>query len=471
MFTSGLRDKNLILFRFKNAWGDAIMLQLIIWLAVLIVLLLFCYYISDRRIITPEILFIAGFVPQVLQAFFYIKKWEIELSDDTLAVLIFGGVLFVAASWMAAQFFKRIKRKSHVHKNRQGTLKIDKKILLAFTAFEVFTILLTIYFLISAYGTSLQRAIYLFRAQSMVGYHGNDIEVHMPGFLRICKRVTTGSGFFWAYLLMQRIVLKSKDDRGILIANLLMSAINGFISTGGRKGVFQLIIAALMDLYLLYGANTGWNKKIRFKTILKLITLGFAFVGGFKIAGEAAGRTINFDFGDYLAVYLTAPLKNLDIFIRRGDFGITNISQSVSFAHLVQYLNARGFLQPYQDSFTYNRVNGFNIGNAYTMYFSYIHDFGYSGMVIFIIFSAGLCQYLFQRIKKNSAYDIPVATILYSYLASNLAFSFFGNFFITSIFDTTLIWNVLVWLGLGFIMKKRFVLKTRVRISPLKMGK
>lgn len=437
------------------------MFQLMLWFIVLIMLLLFCYNFSDRGIITPEIIFLAGFIPQVIQAFFYVNKFEIDLSDETLFVLILGSILFVFVSFWSERFFRKFKKRTFQNSQRYKASRIDKAIIVVFTVFEVLTVLVTIYFLVSAYGTSLQRAIYLFRAQSMVGYHGVDIEVRMPGWLRLAKRITTASGYFWGYVLMQQIILKNKENRKLIIANFLLSAANSFISTGGRKGIFLLVIATLMNLYIVYEISTNWKRRMKPKTVIMMIVFGFVFVGTFKIAGEAAGKTINYDFGDYLAVYLSAPLKNLDIFIREGTFGISDISQSASFAHLVQYFNARGYLNPYQDSFTYNHVNGINIGNAYTTYFSYLHDFGYIGLVTFVTFSALLCQYLFQKIKKANAYDISAGTILYSYLVSNLAFSFFGNFFITSIFDMTFFWNLFVWIGLSIIVKVKFVIRRR----------
>ena len=430
------------------------MFQLIIWLGVLIILLMFCYYISDNKILTPELCYIAGFVPQVLQAFFYIQEWNLNLSYATLLVLIEGGVLFVLASFLSGRFFRCMKtRKSYRHS--ACLYSLDKKIMLVFTVFEALTVLLTAYFLISSYDTTLSRAIYLYRAQYMVSYHGIDLEVVMPKILRLCRRITTAVGYFWAYLLMQRIVLNQKKGRGLIIINFILSVINSFVATGGRKGIFLLVITALVDLYLIYGMHTGWKMKIKIKSMLKLIAFGFVFIGLFKYAGGVAGKTINLDFGDYLAMYLSAPLKNLDLFIRKGNFGISDISESASFAHLVQYLNARGFLNPYADAFRVNYHNGINLGNAYTTYFSYIHDYGYAGLAGFVIFSAVLCQFIFQKAKKNNAYNISIYTIVYAYLFSNLVFGFFSNFFITSVFDMTLVWNIIVWVIMSKLIKIR----------------
>ena len=118
-----------------------------ILILIYVILLLFCRLFSKRMIITPEFVFIACFIPQMVFAMEYVKKWDLNLSIDTFLVYTFGGVNFVFFSI----FFRYILRKYNYGQQCWGEntafLKekhviLNKKKLMIIMVIQMFSIVL-----------------------------------------------------------------------------------------------------------------------------------------------------------------------------------------------------------------------------------------------------------------------------------------------------------------------------------------
>ena len=56
----------------------------------LIILLIVCYFLEEKDVISPSFIFIFGFSFQSLWAIFYSKAWELKLHLNTFFVILFG---------------------------------------------------------------------------------------------------------------------------------------------------------------------------------------------------------------------------------------------------------------------------------------------------------------------------------------------------------------------------------------------
>lgn len=448
-----------------TVFGEAVVIfQLIVWLLVLIILLVACLLLSKGQILIPEFCYVASFLPQVIFAFGYIEKYEINLHTNTLLVLIGGACLFAIASVLTVPLSKvRLSRKKR-YLPYLSTPKVVRWKLITFIAFQAMTCLLIAYYLIFSYrGVSLQEAIYLFRAQSYIGYSGAvDYEVFMPMILRLFKRLSTASGYFWGYMLARSLVNKEKRNRLLIVINLALSILCDSISSGGRKGPFILLMSIVIMYFLLRMAKNGWKRRFGYKIIPLMLALMLVFGVSFKYLGELLGRTISGDATDYLSVYLVAPMKNLDIYMARENFKISDISHSPALMNVISLLSTFGLSKSYSTEMFYNKVNGYGIGNAYTTYYAYLLGFGYMGVVVFVIFNAMVLRMLYQRIRtQRNPNEISICLITYSFLLVNTMFSFFSDFFIISILSTGFIWQLLTWNVLKWFMNKEFIFSDR----------
>ena len=71
------------------------MAQMGLLLLILSTLLFLAYIIDDRDIMSPSVLFIAGFVLAVIAAMMNIQEWGIDLTNKTVIIIIIGNGAFL----------------------------------------------------------------------------------------------------------------------------------------------------------------------------------------------------------------------------------------------------------------------------------------------------------------------------------------------------------------------------------------
>ena len=64
------------------------MLEMAFLLVFLLIALIISYLVSNRDILAPDVLFIAGFVLAVIAALMNVKEWAINLSVTTIMIII-----------------------------------------------------------------------------------------------------------------------------------------------------------------------------------------------------------------------------------------------------------------------------------------------------------------------------------------------------------------------------------------------
>lgn len=69
--------------------------SLAILLIILIFLLMVSYILCDRDMMTPDVLYIAGFVLAVIAASMNVSAWGIDLSSKTIMIILIGALSFI----------------------------------------------------------------------------------------------------------------------------------------------------------------------------------------------------------------------------------------------------------------------------------------------------------------------------------------------------------------------------------------
>jgi oligosaccharide repeat unit polymerase len=164
---------------------------------------------------------------------------------------------------------------------------------------------------------------------------------------------------------------------------------------------------------------------------------------------------------DYIAVYLGAPLMNLNQAMSNG-LPPSNYFGQFSLKYLYMSL-AQGGILPADASvgaFPYIGYAGYFMGNVYTTYYAFLADFGYGGCLIAVVLMAVIMQLVFENAVQNGlTKHIPIAAIAYLYLGFNLFMSFFSSNFYQNLISTGFIKSVLgIILLIGverFVSKKR----------------
>lgn len=422
-------------------------IQLAILLFIYISLLFLCQNFSKRILITPEFLFLAGFIPQLAYAFFYVNKWDLNLDPNTLLVYILGGLLFAFYSLIIRYWMKGSALKvATSNEIKEKTYTIARWKLIVAIIFQLIAIYSMIQALREVSGLSkLQEAINYYAIVSKAG----DIDFpNLPGKLNLFSYL---SGFVWIYYIVHALNYKYKTPYGLLIINLILSFVSDLL-TGSRGFMIINIVAGFFMYYLLWGEKNQWNRNIPRKTLGKMVIIILIIAVAFRPALSLLGRsTAGEAFTDYIAMYLSAEIKNIDIRISNGAMGFHDISEWNTLNNFLSAINNYidiGIVKKHLDESTYITYKGLGMGNVYTIYYPFIQDLSYLGLFIFEAIMTLVCQLSFcKAIKRQKGnHCLNIWMLIYSYILTTVMFSFFSNWFYEKIFNTGFLWGIIVWM-------------------------
>jgi len=415
------------------------MLQLMIMLVWLVCLSAVCIKFTKGALLSPQLAFVACFIPQVAYAFLFVDYWSLDLAWQTVATVLGGCTLFAAVSFAVSLCFDicHAKRKQAFSLPYPATCGISNCTVWhagAFLLLQIITVVWTFAFLLKATDTAdISQAIITFNDTNKF----SDTLIELPGLLGKLRMLTFASGFVWAYMLIYSFAHKIRIPRVLVLLNFVMSVVNS-LTTGSRTDAFLLIVATVVMAYFIYGRKNEWKLKMSPKKWLMLGGGAAALVLSFQTLGNLLGRNSKISVWEYIGIYLSAELKNLDIFIREGQFGAP-VGQWQTLINLVNMIARRFNIPEWTHKFDipFRNVNGHSLGNVATTFYAWLYDGGYIAVIIFTVIMAVICQlvYKFVTCREQKAGRISISELAYSYILFTVAFSFFSNKFYEHIFS------------------------------------
>ena len=442
--------------------------KIIICIIILLGIYLFGRTISFKGITAPQTLNAVSFIPSLFLLLFYVESWDVDLSILTITLIIAQPLIFTVISiGIKAIFSKKSKRDNNTLVFAVGTIRTPNIIILTF--FNIISLILLIGYEISYLGsfTNFSTLLFQFRHASSTGE-----AIDLPGLVSLFRLFSVYSGFIWIYLLIINVLEKRKKHSKLYLLNLLLSFLT-CIAMGARGTALMLIASGVIQFLFLYYRKINYSndsiasRKIREKKfkkniyILALICI-LAATQFDKLANLMGRDTSDFTGLYYLALYLSAPIKNLDTFLREGCMGFApSFGNSKTLALLIAYLGPKYFgFTPHNAAFGYKYVNGLFMGNVYTAYANFYYDYGIISFLFFSIIMAILTNYTYSKsLYSYNHYtnDICVPLIIYSIMAFGLIFNFFANEYYNTIFNIGFFRGIIILLFVRwFLLKVRF---------------
>lgn len=443
--------------------------RVIIWIVWLLFMLTLCFVQSRRVILTPQFGFIVGFIPQAVFLFFFIEKWKINLSNQTMYVLIGSVTLFyvIAVSYEYCYLMFHNKTRAYIE-TRGATIDqpiyLNKGVMVGLIIFRVIVLLVWLYYL----GKYVQGGTLLNKFTRLTSiYKFGDIEdrVQFPFILNRMKTFANASGYVMCYLLAHSIIYKYNANRKLIYLNLACWVVE-MLTSGNRGPFIAAIIAAAVQAYIIWGKSKGWRNRIPMKTVFYVLALAIIIILALYFTLSWFGRATEINMIDYLGIYLSAPLKNLDTFIRQGKFGC-DFAQSETFAGIATSLGKifgkKDWMHRPKMPFQY--FEGYNLGNVYTCFYLYLHDGSYLLCAVLV----GLMSILSQSVYSKAIYGknsggINIATILYSYMFQTILLSFFSDRFYLYLFSVNMIETLISFWLLRLLLTRVRFRKSRLRL-------
>ena len=424
-------------------------------------LLLLCCNVSKKILITPEFCFVSSFVPHIFYALFYVKRWNLDINSDTFFVYLFGGMIFVLSSMSFSILLGKVNLYSTAS---EKIVKIDisKWFLVGFVIFQVASLYITMNAV-----RQLTNRPNILEAIDMFGFFSKGSGLQMPSLPGKLNMICYTSSYIWLYDILHSLQYKYKTHTFLLMINLGLSVVH-HVLTGSRGGVVELLISGMVFVYFFRGDKKHWKNVIVMKSLIKGIIIGTIGIVLFRFSVELLGRTgiAGETISDYIARYLSASMKNLDTKIQNGAMGFQSIEQwKTTNSIMSTFSRIFGFNieRNIGASSTYMSVNGFGLGNVYTIYYPFINDLSYLGLFIFIPIMSLVSQVIYKSALKFNRFNgnkpgASITLVLYGYMISKIVFSFFSNRFYDNILSMGTIWCLLFWWIVKSCSEKNFVL-------------
>ena len=382
---------------------------LLLFILVLALLLISLYYYG-YEIIAPPVIICAVYTFSIYAAMYNIESWHIKLSNITVLYIVVGLLSFCLSSFIVRTHYKNkpvpIKRAFVINITNQKT------------------IILYLIIFICAY-------IYIQEVSHIVGGYGGDYETAMADFrsdfsygdenlsfiANQSYKVLTVITFICLYIYCNNTIATGQWKKYIIW--LVPVIILGYatIRSGSRAPLIQLFVMFIVFLLLFQQQYGKYKKKALLKYILYIVGFSILFLVMFSAIRYLVGRQNDSNIVDYISMYVGGSIQLFDLYLKHPNEAMNNNTEV--FGALYNNLIKLGFIDDKElimhKEFRYS--NGILLGNVYTSFRAFHHDFGFTGIIIFQVIEGFFYSIYYEKMKrlKNKS-GISATFILYGML-------------------------------------------------------
>lgn len=407
--------------------------QFIVLIALLFVIFLLGYVISDGDFFSPTCIASLGFIFSSICAAINSSYWGMELKHNTISVII--GALFL---YLSVETFVKIaiygkykstsKRFSSTYENLY-LIKVSNYILIGMiglTSVAVLLYLRQVIKIAKRHRASGTIGIMLNKYRQLSSFNVLDASDSFPGWLNLLYVAVIGMGLFWSYILINNYLVKRKIDQNIILNAILviLSVVMNMVNAN-RTRMIMLAISIMLYIWFFWHRIYGWKSGVKIGTLIKIMIAVVGFIFIFFGLRNAVGRNDTRSLLYVITHYFGAPIAGLNSFLQNPVK--STIWGKETFAGINNYIGNHFGLKElvYSTQKEFRNIRGINIGNVYTAFRSYIHDFGYMGMIILTAIESLFMSVIYYTNKKRvvkAPIDIKLLLLPLFYYANVLLF-------------------------------------------------
>lgn len=414
----------------------------IVFAAIFAGLLIINFYFSDEDILHPTVIFHALTFASTIVCAIASSSYGMQLHFNTFLVLLAGCLIFTIAN--CAYGLRKSRKMGRLEEKERRELAQRRLVYIPLRNWWM--VLFILFELVVAYYT----AKYV-KAVSAALYGDTDFQTAIGNYNHILKnrgddarnlRVSAGAiyVFGWPITIAVNVVLASvainnyyitgKMKKLPVVSYIIMILMS--LLTGSRSNAFRYFTAIVMNWLIIKRTKQGSYKKGNTKLLARLLVGTIILVALFFNMKELLGRTKEFVWTEYIIAYFGGPIINLDIFLN-SPIEYSEFFGRETFCYfysvLGTLLNIPGLR--YDLTLPYITYEGRFLGNVYTMYYMFIKDFGYLGIVpltaVIAIFYNGIYSKLMDFSKCKLV--LGCSLFIYGYLTNALIMLLFSNRF------------------------------------------
>jgi len=441
----------------------------------LLVLLFINYTIAGFDFFNPAVVFTFINIISVLVCTIATSVYDIPIHTNTLIVLVVGVLVFTIVNFFT-EYVRRKRgdtRLSDANANNMTLINIRWFWVVAIVFLEVFVAYSMIRYVLTVprvyYGSHFDLATSIGLYNDINKNHGDEL-----------RKMSISAGMLYSYgwplcrlgsVILAAIGINNycltKKINIILIPAVALPVFMSLL-TGSRSNAFRLFTAFIAEYILINRYCNGSYRKGSAKLLIKIIAITFLAIIGLSLVINIIGRTVSIDTYQYFVAYIGGPIINLDLYLQKpyhsSFFGQETFEQFYAYIGSVFGIESLR----YDLYLPYNTWDGIYLGNVYTMYYMFIEDFGYWGILPLTTIIALFYMLVYSDLMNMDSIKgiFRPKLFIYSYLFNDLIMLTFSNrFFETSL--NTLTIRMYYWLIVIWILYKKGIFGIRFTFNGL----
>ena len=446
------------------------MLHLSVLLIAIFFMTLWALIIHKGEIFAPSVGMCMGFFISVIAAM--MNAVHLRLNDirwSTVATITGGLFIFIFVDFIVHMTAQSVAEKKLGHPWRGFEKENGEIFVRNIDCGNVMIVLLILFIMISAF--LYTRSVFaivrdsgrhaetwrevMSQFRSLVSYREGDERV--PFLIEQIHQMITLLGYVVTYLLIYQYVFFNRKHMGLFFL-LIAIVINSFLSSS-RTEMLRYIVAAIVIYDFFRYWKEGSGVKCKVSLMIKLMIGGIALSFLFSALRSFAGRMSSVDPVSYIALYLGQSIHNLNIFLQDTPeksriWGKETFS---GLSRVIYYLTGNAEYS-YIGHKEFRFFHGISLGNVYTIFRAFIHDFGYTGMVVLTALCSFTCNLLYEYIRSSvwrrhrADYYIPI--LYYSLFVFAVYFAFFTDYYFYLIGFALISKDILAFWGFELILAR-----------------
>lgn len=406
--------------------------------------------IAKYDLFNPAVLFTGIFLLYEIICLINASAFRIIFHIETVVVFIIAFSIFTVLNIIFERH--REKKLTFQRSSEVPFIQVSNVLVVGLIALQVITCIffvIYLYRIADSYGAndrSLSGVINLYDTMTKFWTNTfNELNVPIPMIYRIGNPISSAGAYLLIYIAVNNYIAKKTINPLHIISIILLCVL--IVLNGSRSPLLRVFTMIIVLLYILRCRKKGERRETP-QFFLKVVAVVFLFVILMVIVLSFMGRSEKTgELGKYLFIYTGAPMVNLDQFIHRNTIKIFGGQSEMFGAYTFQALYAyvgklfgvSQFIYPSISTFAFSN-NGIEIGNVYTLFYKFIYDFGFFGVIPLTLIMA--IFYLFNYRKcmigtRRSLLDFRL--FIYAYLFNDLLMSPFSCRFYETILDAPFI--------------------------------
>ena len=390
------------------------MISFIILLILLFVIFLLGYVVSDGDFLSPTCIASLGFIFSTLCATLNASYWGLKLETQTIDVIFVGLFVYLAVEILVK--FSLFRKYKSTSSKFDSTYKVNHHIEISNTLMiisiigtlgVIFLYLRQVLRVARRHGGSGSLGLMLNLYRRLSSFNVLDTRDTFPFWLNLLYVVVIGMGLFWSYIFVNNYLIEKKINLNLLL-NLVLIVLSVVMNivNANRTRMIMLAISIMVYVWFIWHRMYGWKSGVKIKTLVKIAVavIGFIFIffGIRNIVGRNDSRSLLYVITHYFGV----PIAGLNEFLKNPVQ--STIWGKETFAGINNYIgNHYGRLDlVYSTQKEFRNIQGINIGNVYTAFRSYLHDFGFGGMLLLTALESLVMSTLYYSSKKRISHKI-----------------------------------------------------------------